>query len=83
MTGEFNGKFLIRDLEKNLTVFDVELWLRDGRKFLIDILRVLGDEYGKIIAVRVIFVDTARAGTRFIARAGLKLYFPTVTPVFP
>ena len=82
MTGEYNGKFLIRDLEEIVPVFDVELWLRDGRKFLIDVLRVLGDEYGKIIAVRVIFVDTVLAGTRFIARAGLKLFFPTVTPVF-
>ena len=83
MTGEFNDKFLIRDLEKILTVFDVELWHQDGLKFLIVGLRVLSDERGKIIAVRAIFVDTARAGTRFIARAGLKLYFPTVTPVFP
>ena len=83
MTGEFNGKFLIRDREEILTVFDVKLWYREGLKLLIVGLRGLRDERGKIIDVRAIFVDTARAGTRFIARAGLKLYFPTVTPVFP
>ena len=83
MTGEFNGKFLIRDREEILTVFDVELWYREGLKLLIVGLRVLSDARGKIIAVRAVFVDTARAGTRFIARASLKLYFPTVTPVFP
>ena len=64
MTGEFNGKFLIRDREEILTVFDVKLWHRDGLKLLIVELRGLSGvrlivraRGGKLTDVDLVFVE--------------------------